>query len=114
MTSFVDNVLEVITDPFSKDNTEAVDRCLRLNGELMPIPQTKEEEAFYDKTVWDYMKKRIENNISLVADKEEWPNLWFAGQTAIIEEEFSTFSREMTFANNGIIQSNNRSQNKPL
>ena len=103
--SYVDYVLEVITDPFAKDNPEAVDRCLRLNGELMPLPQTKEEEAFFDKTVWDYMNKRIENNISLVADEATaLPCIWFAGQTAIIEEEFSTFSREMTFANNGVME----------
>ena len=60
--SFVNYVLELITDPFLKANTDAVDRCLRLNGELMPVPQTKDEEALFDKTLWDYMNKRLENS----------------------------------------------------
>ena len=84
--------------------TDAVDRCLRLNGELMPLPQTMEEEACFDKTLWDYMNKRLENNISSIADKAGLNSIWFAGQTPIRKEEFSTFSRESTFANNGVME----------
>ena len=103
-SSFVDYVLEVITDPFYKPNSEAVDRCLRLNGELMPVPQTEEEEALFDKTLWDYMNKRIENNLSIVNDKVDMNSIWFAGQTPIREDEFSTLSRESTFANAGVME----------
>ena len=56
--SFVDSVLELITDPYDKSNADTVDRCLRLNGELMTVPQTEEEMQIIDKIQWDFLMKK--------------------------------------------------------
>ena len=69
----------------------------------MTVPQTKEEESFFDKTLWDYISKKTANNLSALIDKTDMHTLWFGGQTPIREEEFSTLTRESTYANNGVM-----------
>ena len=58
------SVLEFITDPYLVTNAGVVDRCFRLNGELIPLPQNAEEEKAMDNTLWDWMLKRVGNNIT--------------------------------------------------
>ena len=48
---FVGSVVEVIADLKYKTTTDAQESCFRLNGELMTIPQTKEENQLTDKTL---------------------------------------------------------------
>ena len=61
------NVLEVITD-YGKTNSEKVGSCLRLNGQLMSLPQTEEESELLEKTVRIFMIKSAKNNLSSLSE----------------------------------------------
>ena len=61
------NILEVITD-FGKTNEEKIGSCLRLNGQMMSLPQTEEESELFIKTVRSFMMKSAGNNISSLSE----------------------------------------------
>ena len=86
-SSFVDHVLEVLTDPDSKTTREASDRCFRLNGELITLPQNEEEEKVMDKALWDYMMQRTSNNISQLIETSATTSTDVAGETMMDDEE---------------------------
>ena len=54
--SLVDSVLQYIESPVHKSAVEAQDMCFRLSGELMTVPQNKEEK--------DIMRKVIRQPVS--------------------------------------------------
>ena len=56
--------MEFITDPITIPPSTVLDSCLRLNGELIPLPQNEEEEKAMDSVLWDFMLKREENNLT--------------------------------------------------
>ena len=113
-STFLDMVLEVITDPYDKTNADVVDRCLRLNGELMPVPQTEAEDALMDKVLWDYMSKKTANNLSVVINSPDVVTIMVAGNTRINNQEFSTFSREQTYSANGLLELVHPMKGQPL
>ena len=67
--SLLNSVLEFITDPNDIPHSTALDRCLRLNGELITLPQNEEEERAMDNTLWDYILKRVKNKLGLSCAK---------------------------------------------
>ena len=102
--TFVSSVLEL----FPGSNTErtsaiALNTCFRLNGELMPIPQTQEEERLMDKTLWDYMMKKSTNNLTYLIENYELTEIWVAGQSEPGDEEDSE-SRELFYPPKGIVE----------
>ena len=112
--SVMDSVLEFITDPFDITNAGAVDRCFRLNGELIPLPQNADEEKAMDNTLWDWMLKRVENNMTkLIIDG---PSTWtyVAATTRMVEESsveskfqsmgFEMSSKQQTYPPNGVLE----------
>ena len=80
--TFIGKVLEIITDPYPKSYFEARDRCYRLAGEIMPIPQTEEEERLMDKTQWDFMMKKVDNNVTFLDDNLKVVILWVGGESS--------------------------------
>ena len=67
-TSFLDDVLELVLDPGKKNQYDAEDRCFRLNGELISVPQNKEDEERLDKLIWEFMMNNIFIDDSLDPD----------------------------------------------
>ena len=57
-TSYVGQVLEMVTDIFDKGTSECKDRCLRLNGYMVAVPQTQEEADFVLKILTEALTKR--------------------------------------------------------
>ena len=53
----LESVLVYIDIGAGKDNYEAQDQCLRHNGQLMTLPQSREEEDVMDKVMWDFYAK---------------------------------------------------------
>ena len=66
VSSFVGKVLEVISDPYENNALECKDRCLRLSGTILTVPQNEVEEKLMDETLWDYVAKKVSNNITLL------------------------------------------------
>ena len=112
--SFVGMVLEMVSVREGLKYQEAEDVCFRTGGELMMIPQTKEEMDLMDKVLWDYIMQRAENNISVVDDINKNPSTIFeweapvGGLSPIIDEDAmknekgeSYDPRELTYPNNG-------------
>ena len=97
--SFVGSTLEYISAPDSKTNGEAQDMCFRLNGELMTLPQNAEEEKLMDKTLWDYITKKVENNISEIVDTGKIIGVWTAAESKVVEDKVGESSnfREQTY-----------------
>ena len=62
--SLAGSILELITDPDTKTLIDVQDRCFRLNGELVTVPQTEEEEKLVDNVAWDYQMKKASNNMT--------------------------------------------------
>ena len=46
------------------------DMCFRLNGELIAIPQSKEEAKLMERILFDYMKKKVSNNQTYLNEKK--------------------------------------------
>ena len=103
-SSFVGSVLEVITTPNTIDAADARDRCFRLNGVLMSIPQNPEEQKLMDITLWDYMMKKASNNITHIMDNGKECGIWVEGETDISTEVFSFGSRELFYPKNGAVK----------
>ena len=61
--SSLESVLELLTDPNREKNPEVIDRSFRLNGELLALPQNKEEDQLLDMTLWNYQLNRYANNL---------------------------------------------------
>ena len=102
-----DSVLEAITDPYKKTNEEARDRCFRLNGEMMRLPQNKEEDQLMDKTLRNYQLKRADNNLTQLIDDGSVTWIMVAAATKLVDKEMRNEkfkemdSREQTFPPNG-------------
>ena len=77
--SFDGQVLEFISDTFGKDAMQCKDRCYRLNGQIMPAPQNKEEDTFLRKALLKRGttsihiggESRPEDYIDVIPDLEE-------------------------------------------
>ena len=114
--SLTDSVLEVITDPYKKTNEEARDRCFRLNGEMMRLPQNKEEDQLMDKTLRNYQLKRADNNLTQLIDDGSVTWIMVAAATKLVDKEMrnETFkemdSREQTFPPNGKLDLNQKKE----
>ena len=108
-SSFVGSVLEVITDPNDKTPADAQDSCFLLNGELMTIPQTNEENELMDKTLWDYMTKI--SNITYVNENAYNMHIWVGGKTKVVDlnemsqdTDISFDSRKLTYPESGVMK----------
>ena len=109
--SLLDSVLEYITEPINIPHSAAVDRCFRLNGELITLPQNDEEEKAMDNVLWDFMLKRVENNMTKLI--EDGPSVWtwVAAVTRMVDENsidvkfeqmgFDVNSKQQTYPPNG-------------
>ena len=70
ITSFFnDPFFELMTDHEYRRPHEVIDRCFRLNGYFLTLPQNKEEEDLLDKLAWDYQMKKASNNLTYLIDK---------------------------------------------
>ena len=118
--SLTDSVLELITDPLNtKTAFQARDLCYRLNGELLPRPQTKEEETLMDKVLWDFMMTKTMNNLTFINENHKVADIWAGGISYVSEEEsskdLSIFgSREHIFPESGHFQLFHSSTGEPL
>ena len=81
-----------------KDNGEM---CFRLNGELAPVPQNEEEDKILDKTVWDYMTKKVANNISDMVEKGFVFAIWVAGESIVEEKDRNGIQKDLVFPPKG-------------
>ena len=75
--NITNSVLELILDPEGKTVATAQDRCFRLNGELIPLPQTHDEEQLMDDTMWEFMMKRASSNLDYLVDNHKSINSLF-------------------------------------
>ena len=80
-SSYVGKILELMTDPVSKDALECKDRCFRLGGEIMTVPQTEEEKEYMDKIFWEYKMKKAGNDIDILIDKFKIMEAHAGGET---------------------------------
>ena len=107
----LDSVLEFITDPNAIPHSEALDRCLRLNGELITLPQNEEEEKAMDNVLWDFLLKRVENNMTKLIKDGPSVFTYVAAVTRMVEENsvdakfkqmgFDVNSKQQTYPPNG-------------
>ena len=74
------SILELITDPGDKTFDDAIDRCFRLNGELMTMPQNENEDIVLDKIFWNFMLKKASNNLTEI-NKKSAPGTFLAAKT---------------------------------
>ena len=77
----------LITSPDFVVTKDAVDICFRLSGELLSLPQNAEEEAVMDKTVWDFMMKKAENNESYLVENNQTIQFLISAETEYVPEE---------------------------
>ena len=104
-SSFVGKVLELISDPYSSSPLQLKDRCLRLAGAILTVPQNEIEEQLMDKTIWDYLVKKSSNNITLL--EKISAKIQVGGETSsVIEKGFqnvqaSINSREGLYPDGG-------------
>ena len=111
MLTLLDSVLELITDPEDIPLSAAVDQCFRLNGELLTLPKNEEEEKAMDNILWDFMLKRVENNMSKLIEDGPSVAIWVAAVTRKVEENsidskfeemgFDVDSKQQTYPPNG-------------
>ena len=81
-TSWEDMRIEIFNDAQSpKSPLMAWDRCLRLNGELVPLPQNKAEEMALDNAIKKYLKEKYFNNMTFVVENMKWQYTMVAAQT---------------------------------
>ena len=107
--TFVGSVLEFMSDPYVKSYSESLDYCMRLNGYLLTIPQNEEELEVMDKAMWDFMMKRVSNNVTFLIKNKKFVGMWMAAETKLSEAEKSSevekfLSRDITYPNNGQFQ----------
>ena len=80
-SSYDGKVLELISDPYAKDNYESTDKCFRLAGEIMSVPLNDEEEELMDKIMWDYQMKKAANNLTFLIEKGKFVDAHLGGET---------------------------------
>lgn len=107
-TSNAGSVLELITDPDGKVNGDAQDRCFRLNGKLITLPQNKEDEDLMNGVLLDYMRKKSSNNESEMVNVGSLWNFVAANTRLLNREEV-----ENKFQSHGL-SSDSRQQTYPL
>ena len=105
-STFVGKVLELITDPFEKiDTLQSKDRCFRLDGEILSLPQNEEEEKLMDQVMWNYLMKKIGNDLKKLKKLKVVINVGGETKDDIIEafEDLEAFdkSREGLFPKGG-------------
>ena len=99
--TFVGLVLEYIEHNERKTLEEAKDMCFRLNGELMTVPQNKEEELIIRKIIHNFIMKKVSNNQTYL-DKNEFSMMWWLGGESRGEDtDMYTSPREQAYALNG-------------
>ena len=117
--SFIGSVLELIPGGnYAKTASIALDSCFRLNGELMTIPQTEEEEKLMDKTLWDYLMKKAANNLTQLAETYTVAEVVVAGRTdpALIQHGVPAAgeARELYYPEGGMVDLIHPVSNMPL
>ena len=100
--TFVGLVLELIEHNELKDIEEAKDMCFRLNGELMTVPQNKEEEMIMRKIIDDFIMKKVSNNQTYLNENDFGMRWWLAGESKEEERDMYTSPRKQAYALNGI------------
>ena len=86
-SSFVGKILELITDPYSKTARDCKDRCFRLSGEIMTVPETLEEVNLMHKVMWNYMMKKAENNLTYLSHYNKITDIHPGGETKLEDME---------------------------
>ena len=74
----------LITDPYLKGAREFRDRCFGLAGYILTVPQNEDEERLLDKTMLEYVMKKVANNTSHFEDKDKgkkWVDIHVGGET---------------------------------
>ena len=106
-SSFIGSVLELFPSPLDAiSGHDAKDKCFRLNGELMMVPQSDEEEHLWNKTSWEILMKKAKGNVTLLKENYCLYNVWVAGETKNAEtvwedEGFYSESKKQTWPPNG-------------
>ena len=79
-----------ISDPDPKAPLEAKDRCFRLAGELLTVPQTDEEEKFLYDYLMNFMMMKAANNLTYLSMTRKTARFWVGGETKIsdLHQEF--------------------------
>ena len=85
--SVLQSVPLLITDPNGKSALEAKDRCFRLSGEMMTIPQSEEENRMMDKILWDYMRKKTSNDEQFLIERKKIHDIWVASETKLWKDD---------------------------
>ena len=105
-STFIGSVLELMPDSDFKTTRDAQDRCFRLNGALMQLPQNEEEENLFDNLIWDYLRKRTNNDISEIVNtfmKMGW--ILVAAETRVDEKgQVLPDSRELVYPPGGEVE----------
>ena len=79
--TFIGKVIEIISDPYRISPIESKDRCYRLDGEILTVPQTEEEEQVLAKVQLDFMMKKAANNVTFINENLKRADLWVGGET---------------------------------
>ena len=79
----MEKVWKLITDPIGKDALECKDRCYRLGGEIITIPQNEEELKYMDKVLWDLMMKKANGDVDLLKKVMKYVPIHVGGETKI-------------------------------
>ena len=106
--SFVGKTIEIISDPFAKSPLEAKDRCTRLAGEILTVPQNDEEEKLLAKVQRDFMMKKTGNNLTFITENWKIAALWVGGESAAMAEVYPDLknklsSGHLTYPENGYV-----------
>ena len=80
-STFIGKVIEIISDPYRISPLESKDRCYRLDGEILTVPQTEEEEQVLAKVQRDFMMKKAANNVTFINENLKRADLWVGGET---------------------------------
>ena len=101
--TFIGSVLEYMEDQRDKSANDAKEMCLRLNGELITVPQNQEEEKMMNEMMLNFMMKKTSNNMTYIDENQKQLNLWVAGETILSKEEktFDNIEREQIFPERG-------------
>ena len=95
------NILEVITD-YGKTNEQKVGSCLRLNGQLMSLPQTEEESELVLKTLRSFALKTAGNNASHLSEHGNVTVVAIAAGTRPKTWDLPDYDRSHTYPKDGM------------
>ena len=76
--------MEFIEEFSSKTQRDASDMCLRLNGQLMPMPQNEMEEELVEKIIWEYIARS--RNVTWFTEVWGIFGYYMGGETRLNEE----------------------------